>query len=479
MSDFDEYVAARGPALLALAVLVAGDEGEARRRLAGVLARTMPRWEAMVRREDPDAALRRDLVAALARPRLPRRGRADPSTLQWRPTPEEARVWRAWTRLPRATRALVALRYVEHRSWVELSWLTGLPVRTVRHRAEQGLRRLGAEEEAVLALRSRVEAVDTWPVELSRRAEVASRTRRERRARTTVAGVLALAVGVPLVLAVVPGVLGRLGDFDVAPRPDRSLPEAVLPAGWRGETWRGVEVGVPRSWGHVALSAWCAVGDDTDVPLVERPSRFPDLDCRPPMGPGLRFRTVADPAPEVRAGLAVDEVRVGSVVVLVATEDEALTEKVLDTVRLVQRIDAAGCEVQRAVPRAGRTFPPADPGSSALSVCRYAVGTPGANLVQSERLSVLDSQEARRALEQAPTVVARQACIAGPGEEAVLFGSREGDVAWVHLGRCQSLDDDGTHLVTEDVLYWALSPGWNGQRRDLPVPDRLRRNQPA
>jgi hypothetical protein len=198
------------------------------------------------------------------------------------------------------------------------------------------------------------------------------------------------------------------------------------------------------------------------------------------MGQGLQFRTVADPAPDVEPGLVADEVRVGSVMVLVATDDEELTDRVLSTVRLVERLDASGCEVQRLVPRAGRTFPPAEPApSEALSVCRYAIGTPGPNLVQSERLSILDSQEALEAIDAAPTVVARQACIDGPGEEAVLFAGDDGDVAWLHLGRCQSMDDSGTHLLTEDVLYWALSPGWNGDRRDLPIPQRLRQASPV
>jgi DNA-directed RNA polymerase specialized sigma24 family protein len=472
VSDFDEYVAARGPALLSLAVLVAGDEAEARRRLAEVLARALSRWDTLVRHEDPDAALRRDLVGVLSRPRL-RRVRGG-SSGEWVPSPQHAGVWRAWSGLSRSTRAMVVLRCVEQRSWVELSWLSDLPVRAVRQRVERALAELGPEEVVAEVLHSRVGSIETWPVELSRQAEWASRSRRERRVRGGIAAAVALVVGVPVVLAAVPGGLGDLGEFDVAPRPDTSVPDAVLPAGWRPETWRGVEAGVPGDWGYVSLSTWCSVKDSAVTPLVERPGRYPDLDCRPPMGPGLHFRTVADPAPDVAPGLVADEVRVGSVVVLVATEDEELTDRVLSTVRLVERLDASGCEVQRLVPRAGRTFPPADPGATALSVCRYAVGVPGANLVQSERLSVLDTQEALQAIDEAPTVVARQACLDGPGEEAVLFAGEEGDVAWLHLGRCQGMDDSGTHLVTEDVLYWALSPGWNGDRRDLPVPARLR-----
>jgi hypothetical protein len=37
------------------------------------------------------------------------------------------------------------------------------------------------------------------------------------------------------------------------------------------------------------------------------------------------------------------------------------------------------------------------------------------------------------------------------------------------------LDGDREKLLTADVLYWALSPGWSGAvGNDVPVPDRLR-----
>jgi DNA-directed RNA polymerase specialized sigma24 family protein len=478
VSDFDEYVAARGPALLALAVLVTGDEVEARRHVADGLARASPRWEALVHQEDPDAFLRRELLAATRRWRRGRRRPAEPQRPEWDPTPEQAAVWQEWLRLPADTRGVLALRCAERASWPEVSWLTGLPIRGARQRMDRGMSRLGRPDLVTQTLRRRVEALETWPVEISHQAARVGRRRRDRRVRVGVAAALAGVVAVPLGLAMVPG---ALGDLDVAPLEDRTAPEAVLPGGWRAESWRGVQVGVPQEWGYGSLSGWCAVGDGDMVPRVERPGRWPDLDCSPPVGPGLHFRTVADRAPDVSEDLVADEVQVGSVVVLAVTEDERLTEQVLSTVREVERLDAAGCEVQRPVPRAGRTFPPVEQeaGRTALSMCRYAVGISGPNLVQSERLSVLDSAEALRAVREAPEVTASQACLAGPGEEAVLVGSDQGDVAWIHLGRCQGMDDDGTHMLTEDVLYWALSPGWNGDRGDLPLPDRLRDRTPS
>ena len=138
-----------------------------------------------------------------------------------------------------------------------------------------------------------------------------------------------------------------------APPDGSAAPDGYSPIpAWAGQTHAPrVAVSVPYAVETVATGIANGYSiefmPDGRMLLVERPGRYPDLDCRPPMGPGLHFRTVADPAPDVAAGLVVDEVRVGSVVVLVATGDEELTDRVLSTVRLVERLDASGCEVQR------------------------------------------------------------------------------------------------------------------------------------
>ena len=48
--------------------------------------------------------------------------------------------------------------------------------------------------------------------------------------------------------------------------------------------------------------------------------------------------------------------------------------------------------------------------------------------------------------------------------------------AVVDLGGCPQLTvDDETRLLTSDVLYWALSPGWTGGvSGDIPLPKELR-----
>ena len=67
VSDFEEYVAGRGPALVAFAVLLTGRDDEARRLAQNALGRALARWESVVHDEDPDAHLRRDVVTEAAR----------------------------------------------------------------------------------------------------------------------------------------------------------------------------------------------------------------------------------------------------------------------------------------------------------------------------------------------------------------------------------------------------------------------------
>lgn len=484
VSDFEEYVAGRGPALVAFAVLLTGSDDEARRLAQNALGRALARWESVVHDEDPDAHLRRDVVAEAARLSPRSIGRAHREGPRGELGQELRQELGRWWGLPVLTRATLALRYVEGRSWAEVSWTTGLSERATRRRAERGLAALapgagaeGAEGAEVLerlweSLRARTAAVHTVPVELSTRAARVSRSRREWRLRVGAAVLLVAAVGVPLVISVWPSTW-ELADLDPSPDDGTTLRTAI-PEGFRTEAWRGVEVGVPDDWGHGSLTGWCRDGDDPTA-RVERPGDVGVVDCDPALAPGVQFRPEGQPAPEVPDGLVAEERVVGGDVVLVVTPEEELTQQVLATVRAVERADSNGCAVQRAIPRAGKNFPALDVGSTAVSVCRYAVGVAGPNLVQSERLSIIDSMDLREAVDAAPTVVAPQGCLDGPGEEAVALSTDEGDLAWIHLGRCQGMDDETTHLLTEDVLFWALSPGWDGPRAELPLPDELRR----
>jgi RNA polymerase sigma-70 factor (sigma-E family) len=192
---FDDWVAARGPALLRLAHLLTGGSGEAEDVVQDALSRALPRWDRISRLDDPDAYVRRMVVNAHTSwwRRFRRREApvadvrpsavvAGPEAAM--PVDERARVWQACRALPEAQRTAVVLRFYEQLEYAEIAALTGVREGTVRSRVSRGL--------AVLR------------VELADGARRRARTRR----RTTLAAAaaaVALVVGVP---AVVVGLAG-------------------------------------------------------------------------------------------------------------------------------------------------------------------------------------------------------------------------------------------------------------------------------
>jgi DNA-directed RNA polymerase specialized sigma24 family protein len=63
-SDFDDWVAARGPGLLRLAYVLTGNRADAEDAVQDALARALPRWEHIRSVGDPDAYVRRMVVNA-------------------------------------------------------------------------------------------------------------------------------------------------------------------------------------------------------------------------------------------------------------------------------------------------------------------------------------------------------------------------------------------------------------------------------
>ena len=313
MSDFEEYVAGRGPALVAFAVLVTGRDDEARRLAQNALGRALGHWASVVHDEDPDAHLRRDVVAEAARvtPWAAARATRSSRVGAERGRDQVTDLWRRWVRLPVLTRATLALRYVEERSWPEVSWTTGLSERATRRRAEQGLAALAPGLGGAAGVAG---SADCWRRRHRRRlarpaegraaradggrpdrpggAVLARGTSEPQPSRAAAAwgrrALLVAAVGVPLLVSVWPGPAG-LVDLDPSPDDGTTL-ETVLPEGFRTEAWRGVEVGVPSGWGYGSLTGWCRDGG-LATPRVE-PGRGTSepADCDPGLAPGVQFR---------------------------------------------------------------------------------------------------------------------------------------------------------------------------------------------
>lgn len=151
MVDFDEWVAARGDALLRFAYVLTGNAADAEDAVQDALSRALPRWDRIRMADDPDAYVRRMVVNAhtswwrtFRRRESPveevRRGTAGLPDVEQRD-----RVWRACLALPTDQRVAVVLRYYEQREYAEIADLTGVREGTVRSRVSRGLAALREE----------------------------------------------------------------------------------------------------------------------------------------------------------------------------------------------------------------------------------------------------------------------------------------------------------------------------------------------
>jgi RNA polymerase sigma-70 factor (sigma-E family) len=147
---FEDYVAARLPALLRQATALAGDPHTAEDVVQDVLIKAQPRWARIRELDVPDAYLRKMIVNELlsARRRVTaaiRRERVQ------RPVPVEdgadvvvqrAAVLQVIRGLPARQRIVIALRYYEDMADGDIAALMGCTVGTVRSQASRALAKL-------------------------------------------------------------------------------------------------------------------------------------------------------------------------------------------------------------------------------------------------------------------------------------------------------------------------------------------------
>ena len=157
-ADFDDWVAARGPALLRLAYVLTGNRADAEDAVQDALARALPRWEHIRTAGDPDAYVRRMVINAHTSWWRKFRKRESPMADVVPPAsadlpPHDARdvVWGACLALPEPQRVAVVLRYYEQLEYAEIAALTGVAEGSVRSRVSRGLAELrttlGAEDD--------------------------------------------------------------------------------------------------------------------------------------------------------------------------------------------------------------------------------------------------------------------------------------------------------------------------------------------
>jgi RNA polymerase sigma-70 factor (sigma-E family) len=147
---FDDWVAARGPALLRLAYVLTGNAADAEDVVQDALSRALPRWDRISQVEDVDAYVRRMVVNAhtswwrkFRRRESPtaevRTGEVVAGPGEGVPADEQARLWAACQALPVDQRAAVVLRYYEQLEYDEIAALTGVREGTVRSRVSRGI----------------------------------------------------------------------------------------------------------------------------------------------------------------------------------------------------------------------------------------------------------------------------------------------------------------------------------------------------
>lgn len=287
-----------------------------------------------------------------------------------------------------------------------------------------------------------------------------ARTRLGRRRRTAAAGVAAAVV---LVVALPFGLRAVLAGDD---------PEVTtaVPDGWRTESFRDLTLQVPDDWGHQGGPDWCR-GDG--APAVSRDEGFlTTADCTPRFTYGVQFRDVPpalfDEPRKVPDDAVVVQVGTDTTSAWIVAESQEQADAIAASAHRIEGVDANGCPpvVDPDLERAGER----------VSVCRYDSG----ELEQSELLSVEDSAAAAGAVAAAPVDMGGLVVCGEYSRQQprITMRSESVDADLLPSTGCalatRFVDGTRDRLVTEDVLYWALSPGWQGSDGDLPLPDPLR-----
>jgi hypothetical protein len=288
-----------------------------------------------------------------------------------------------------------------------------------------------------------------------------ARVRLRRRRRTTLAAVAAVLV----VLAVPVGL--RLASSGAEPQVTTASPD-----GWRTESYRDLTLRVPADWGYDGWRDWCLGDGRPAVTRVE--GGRTGAGCEPRLTYGVQFRDVPPEAFPEPGGVPDDAVleRVGTggtSAWVVAQSEEQLTA-ILASVRQIDGVDANGCPPV--------VDPDAEGSGDRVSVCRYDSGA----LEQSELLSVEDSEALARAVSATQSTAAIDYDLVCPPyslrQPVVTLRSAAVEADLLPSSACSAagamLVEGQERLVTEDVLYWALSPGWEGAGGGLPLPDPLR-----
>lgn len=518
--EFDEWARVRVDALLRFAYLSTGDVDRARTLAHRALVAARRDWERLSTGADPDADVRRLLLAAAMPRRRVLAARAAAGAPIVAPGEPEAAtaagpgdrdldldrlLWDALDALELPARAALVLRFDEARPQAELPWILGTGADT-------------ADELVVTALRDLSGAVpDLGPAGAQDRlpfvlAEYASRapmpaglvdaaTRdasRDRRRRRLLTGAVLAALVVPVAAwgLLTPDRITEPADTFTDSRVDDALARELQH--WRWESYGGIQVQVPADWGYGDLTQWCAPPGEPGAitgPVVDRPGTGPTRLCsangdgRPTYTAGLLLRPVADSPrlgrADVATGATIRRAQVGAVMLTVVDTDEATARHILGSASDIYGTDVQGCPAYADVPSAAG-YGPDRPGTTAdpirpwdvtsISICRYGItGWQVPTLLSSERLQGRAAHWYASVLERLPDRDgdrsergSGEACRAAEATQLLIHDAHgRGRSGWVFYSGCGphgvGLGDRPIRGLTPAVLRPILDPPFRGR----------------
>ena len=146
--SFDAFVAARGSALLRHAYVLTGDRFLAEDLVQETLAHLYRRWDRVAAATSPEAYVKTSITRQFLswrrrrssgeRPtdHVPESGSAYDATDS---VDDDDALWRLLARLPRKQRAILALRFYDDQSDVQIAEILGVGASTVRSQASRAL----------------------------------------------------------------------------------------------------------------------------------------------------------------------------------------------------------------------------------------------------------------------------------------------------------------------------------------------------
>ncbi|MBJ7359105.1 hypothetical protein [Nocardioides sp.] len=311
----------------------------------------------------------------------------------------------------------------------------------------------------------------------------AARGRARTRRRTRVAAVgltAAAALAVPVAVVALGGDRGP-DRTPVADKTTTSEPEPVRIGRW--ESWHGVSVFVPEDWEYGDQATWCADGGSAETFRVTRPGgAVPMIACTPQSSYGLSFQEIEMDGTDqpfdwpvvTQTGDAwppdtyVGAHGVNGVLVTVAGPDREELLEVLETVEPYEGSDPNGCSARVGEDGVRVVY------DDSMAVCRYDAS---GQLEQSEALRGDDASSAAEALDD--TVDGDLDCQPSDAPPVTIeMFDAEHDVSIELDGACTVVEGWPDGIVTPDVLWWALSPGFTGDTTGLPI-SVLRSYDPA